>query len=555
MTKKRRHQQQNNGGGAPAETAAAEAAPALPASPAADAPLPIDPSSWAAGWGRGRKRALLVFVQASGQAALLAAGVALAYLMTASWPQSMAPVDRTVLNFPALFLRLLRSPEFRPFFPLVLIVPVIRLLIFQWAGLYQANLGDTRPFRAATTILRGVVLGTALLALLGAAYQSVYPDAARHQSVLMFMACEGIIAFFAVLLWHSATLIGVLFLHAFGFWRTRVVIIHDGAPPDGLITALRSPSTEYDYMGEVLAGPGTDYEGQVPGDIGALKALINRHNLDEVILAVDPGTLSAQQRLEVAQTCWRMGAQIKMCTPFQPYFRTNALPDMAGDFPLLRVQNLGLYATFPQLGKRLMDMALSAAAIVALSPLMALVAVLIKLDSPGPVFFIQERVGLNGRTFRMIKFRSMRADSDPEIHKKYLQQMIKNGQEYELDADGKPVYKMTNDPRITRLGRFIRKTSIDELPQFFNVFKGDMSLVGPRPPIQYEVDEYKDWHMKRLYIRPGITGLWQVSGRNRLSFDQMVQLDIAYIEQWSLWMDLKILFRTIPVVLHLDQAF
>jgi lipopolysaccharide/colanic/teichoic acid biosynthesis glycosyltransferase len=155
----------------------------------------------------------------------------------------------------------------------------------------------------------------------------------------------------------------------------------------------------------------------------------------------------------------------------------------------------------------------------------------------------------------MIKFRSMRTGADTKIHQEYLQKMIQNGEHSEVDADGKPVYKIVNDPRITRLGRFIRKTSIDELPQFINVLRGDMSLVGPRPPIQYEVDAYKDWHMKRLYIRPGITGLWQVSGRSDLSFDDLVRLDFYYIETWSIWLDLTILARTIPVVFSRRGAY
>ncbi len=515
----------------------------------------LDPSTWAVSWGRGRKGHVVVALQAVGDLVLLAFGVVTAYLMLFSWPTSLGAGPATLPAMLPAMLRTARSPEFASYFPLLLIVPVLRLLVLEWAGLYWTNLCDTRPFRGVGTLLKGVVLGSALMLLFFSGYSTVQPDQARSAAML-FLAYEGLLAFFMVLLYHALVLIGVLTLHAFGLWRTRVAVVHDGAPPEGLIQALSSPATEYEYVGEIAAREGVGVGTEMLGALNSLKELINRHQLDEVILALDPAGMPPEQRLGVAQTCWRMGAQIKMCSPFQAYFRTSSMPELVGDVPLLHVQNLGLYATAPQVAKRLMDLLLSAAALVALSPLLLLVGILVKLDSPGAMFFVQERVGLNGRTFRMYKFRSMRADSDPTLHKQFLEKMIQTGAgHHEIDADGKPVYKMMNDPRITRLGQFIRKTSLDELPQLFNVLRGDMSLVGPRPPIQYEVDAYKDWHMKRLYIRPGITGLWQVSGRNRLSFDQMVQLDIAYIEQWSLWTDVKILFRTIPVVLHLEQAF
>ena len=515
----------------------------------------LDPSSWAVSWGRGRKGQVLALSQAAGDLVLLACGVVVAYLMMYSWPDAPGGAPATLpAMFPAL-LRTVGAPEFAPYFPLLLIVPVLRLLVFEWVDLYQTSLCDTRPFRGLGKMLKGVLLGSALMFLFFSGYRTVQPGQAQPMAML-FLAYEGLLAFFLVLLYHSLVLIGVLVLHAFGLWRTRVAVVHDGAPPKGLLLALRSPATEYQYIGEIPSRDGASAGSLVLGGLEELKTLINRHQLDEIILALDPASMPPEQRLGVAQTCWRMGAQIKMCTPFQPFFRTSALPELVGDVPLLHVQNLGLYATAPQVAKRLMDIVFSAAAMVVFSPVLLVLGILVKLDSPGPVFFVQERVGLNGRTFRMIKFRSMRANADPAIHKQFLEQMIEKGKDHhELDAGGKAVYKIVNDPRITRLGRFIRKTSLDELPQLFNVLRGDMSLVGPRPPIQYEVDAYKDWHMKRLYIRPGITGLWQVSGRNRLSFDQMVQLDIAYIEQWSLWTDVKILVRTVPVVLHLDQAF
>jgi len=177
-------------------------------------------------------------------------------------------------------------------------------------------------------------------------------------------------------------------------------------------------------------------------------------------------------------------------------------------------------------------------------PLMALIALAIRLDSPGPVIFSQTRVGAGGKLFEIYKFRSMREGAEEELEQ--LRELN--------EADG-PIFKIRDDPRLTRMGRFLRCTSLDELPQLWNLLRGEISLVGPRPPTPGEVEGYQEWHKKRLEGRPGITGLWQVSGRSLLSFDEMVLLDIYYIENWSLWLDFKILMRTIPKVLSGEGAY
>ena len=201
--------------------------------------------------------------------------------------------------------------------------------------------------------------------------------------------------------------------------------------------------------------------------------------------------------------------------------------------------------------KRVMDVTLALLAVIALAPVMLLVAMLIKLDSRGPVLFKQTRIGRGGQPFTFYKFRSMVHNADPEIHRQYVQSLIRNGAASETEAAGcSPArFKLTRDPRITRVGALLRRTSLDELPQFFNVLKGDMSLVGPRPPIPYEVTEYTEWQCGRLAVTPGITGVWQVMGRSRVPFDQMVQTDLDYIAQQSFWLDCRILWQTIPAVL------
>jgi lipopolysaccharide/colanic/teichoic acid biosynthesis glycosyltransferase len=193
--------------------------------------------------------------------------------------------------------------------------------------------------------------------------------------------------------------------------------------------------------------------------------------------------------------------------------------------------------------KRALDVAGSVALLGALSPIFLAVSGLIKLTSKGPVLFRQTRVGHDGRPFTMLKFRTMQANCDPKIHQQYVAQFIQAGAS--ADTGAGRVFKIVDDPRVTRLGHFLRRTSLDELPQFWNVLRGDMSLVGPRPPLPYEVERYKRWHLRRLReAKPGITGLWQVTGRSRTTFDEMVRLDLRYAKNCSVWTDLKILWAT-----------
>ena len=206
--------------------------------------------------------------------------------------------------------------------------------------------------------------------------------------------------------------------------------------------------------------------------------------------------------------------------------------------------------------KRAMDILGSAIALVILSPLFFLIAAIIKLTSKGPILFRQARVGQFGVHFTFLKFRSMYVQNDPNLHKEFVQQFIAGKNPAPSNGSQNAVYKITNDPRVTPFGRFLRRTSLDELPQFLNVFKGEMSLVGPRPPIPYELESYDIWHRRRvLEAKPGITGLWQVNGRSKTRFDEMVRLDLQYARAWSLWLDIKILLRTPRAVFSGEGAY
>jgi lipopolysaccharide/colanic/teichoic acid biosynthesis glycosyltransferase len=207
--------------------------------------------------------------------------------------------------------------------------------------------------------------------------------------------------------------------------------------------------------------------------------------------------------------------------------------------------------------KRIMDLVGSFMALLLLSPLFLVITVFIKLTSPGPVFFKQVRTGQYGRLFTILKFRTMQVNNNDSIHREFMRKFIENNMKGGPSSGSEGVvFKMRDDPRITPIGNFLRKSSLDELPQFFNVLKGEMSLVGPRPPIPYEVENYAPWHRYRILVRkPGITGLWQVKGRSMTTFDDMVRLDLQYSRTWSLWLDIKLLLATPGVVIRGKGAY
>lgn len=271
------------------------------------------------------------------------------------------------------------------------------------------------------------------------------------------------------------------------------------------------------------------------GDVSDLPDLLEKEVIDGVIFTGEMRTLSGMEDLFLV--CEDLGVETLVAANLFPHLIAQVELERLEELPLLR------FTTVPHnhvalFLKRVIDALGSAAALLVLSPLLALIAALIKLTSPGPTFFAQERMGLNGRRFLCYKFRTMGADAERRLEElKHLN-----------EVDG-PVFKIRRDPRVTPVGRILRKSSLDELPQLWNVLKGDMSLVGPRPPIPSEVEKYERWQRRRLSMRPGITCLWQISGRSNLDFDTWMRLDLKYIDDWSLTLDLVILLKTVPAVL------
>ncbi len=304
------------------------------------------------------------------------------------------------------------------------------------------------------------------------------------------------------------------------------------------------PELGYKIVGFVAENPEAleDWENRrheswkALGELSEIRRILTEERVDEIIVCL-PVDARFSDITRIVQHARDLGIVVRL------------MPDFA-DGTLLRnmhvehFENEYVVTLFREqmlvqlLFKRLLDTAISLAAIIVLLPVMLLVAALIKLTSPGPVLFVQRRVGMNQRQFKLYKFRSMVANA--EQRKSELMHLN--------EQDG-PAFKIENDPRITPIGRFIRKTSIDELPQLFNVLSGEMSLVGPRPPLPEEVSKYEWLFRKRLSVKPGITCIWQISGRNNVSFDRWMQMDHEYIENWSLLLDLKILLKTVPAVL------
>lgn len=321
---------------------------------------------------------------------------------------------------------------------------------------------------------------------------------------------------------------------------TNTLIVGTGKRSQRFIDLLNTNARERKIVG--LVDDDTSKIGEnVHGHkiIGALKDLpdiLHSNVVDEVVFIVPRSWLGKME--DLIHSCETEGLRVSVAVDFFNPKISRASHHDVGGLPLLTFDSAP-GKNFPMHVKRLIDIVVSAAALVVLLPVLAVVAILVKTTSKGPLFFKQQRCGRNGRRFMLYKFRTMVQDAERRLEELKKHNEMKG-----------PAFKMANDPRITPIGKYLRKFSLDELPQLWNVLHGEMSIVGPRPPIPAEVNEYDSWHRRRLSMRPGLTCLWQVSGRNQITdFDQWMRLDLQYIDSWSLWLDIKIILKTVPVVL------
>jgi exopolysaccharide biosynthesis polyprenyl glycosylphosphotransferase len=351
------------------------------------------------------------------------------------------------------------------------------------------------------------------------------------------------VALFAIYAWVLLCLFRINFARAIGTVRREfgtahfVMVVGSGASARHLGAALEQSA---DY-GVRLMGFLDDEPGQVELSqayqqypLSQLPELLRQQVIDEIIFAVESGRLAGME--EVFLLCDEEGVRTRVVVDFFPHVNSQVYLDRLGTTPLLTF-SAAPHDEIRLLLKRVTDILLAAAALVLLLPFMLLIALLIPLTSPGPAIFRQERCGLNGRRFVFYKFRSM-CDNAEELKASVAHLNQRS-----------TAFKIPNDPRLTRIGWFLRKFSIDEWPQLWNVLKGDMSLVGPRPAVPEEVERYQRWQRRRLRMRPGLTCLWAVAGRDALDFETWMKMDMQYIDTWSLALDWKIILRTIPRVL------
>ncbi|MGI6367600.1 MAG: sugar transferase [Anaerolineae bacterium] len=386
---------------------------------------------------------------------------------------------------------------------------------------------------------RSIVLGIAIVIVI------VFFATPNYYSRLIF-GYTGITALLLVAI--SRTLEKVIRdqRHKRGLGIVRVLLVGVGESGRSVVrTIMARPELGYRIIGFLDDDPEKVHAGIGPypglGNTSDLEQVIRSQRIDQVIVALP--SANYRRTLQVARTSEQAGARVRIVPDLFRIAISSVVLDSLDGIPLLGVREPELL-DWKHAWKRLSDIIISVLALILLSPLFLLVALAIRLDSPGPIIFKQTRVGRNQRQFTFLKFRTMSNDAEARLAELKSQN----------EADG-PIFKIRDDPRRTRIGRVLRRFSIDEMPQFWNVLRGELSVVGPRPPLPSEVQEYEPWHLRRLEVSPGITGLWQVSGRSDLTFDEMVLLDIYYIENWSPLLDLRILLKTVPTVLFGNGAY
>lgn len=421
----------------------------------------------------------------------------------------------------------------RPYELLLISMPVI----FGFS-LYLCGTNDFQGTfrRLAMRYARAVALGVAGMVAMGFMLRLTPPIA--RSFIVMF----AIVAVPMLLIGRYGVMETVAFIRKRGVDGHRVLIVGCSADAVSMSKALSTQSAwNLKLLGHVCVPNESCDERAEPRlcEVAELSKLLDSQPVDEVVFASSSMEHGSELLQNALAACDERGVDVLIPLPASLPSRAKVeIANIDGyDAPLLGLRRtptgeMRLWV------KRLIDVAGGSFGVLMVSPVMLGVALMIKLSSKGPVFFKQVRAGRNGRKFVMYKFRSMVVDA--EARKAELQH---------LNEMSGPVFKIARDPRVTKIGAFIRKTSLDELPQLFNIVLGDMSLVGPRPPLPSEVDQYKPWQRRRLSVRPGLTGLWQVSGRNNVDFEEWMALDLRYIDTWSLWLDAKIILRTLPAVL------
>ena len=403
------------------------------------------------------------------------------------------------------------------------------LLVSHYQGLYGHMLNYSALHEQRRTVQSGAVAG---LLLCGALYVTHDTEISRTV-VLCFIGLSTVFTCVNRAFWR----VYMFRRYERGIDASNVVIL--GATGIGL--ALQKQIANNQHLGRVFKGfvQLSDAQGVPEGCLGTLdqlRCMARQHFIDEIIIAEPCSMAVARDLIDLAR---EMRLEILVVPGFYDGITPEAQIEYLGDFPVVSLHRR-TEKVIAYFFKRISDVILSLAALLFSLPVLAAIAIAIKLDSPGPVLYVSERVGKKGRIFRCFKFRTMVIDAEQR----------KQALAAQNERSGGVLFKIKNDPRITRIGARLRKYSVDELPQFLNVLRGDMSLVGPRPPLAAEVAKYEIEHFRRLEVLPGLTGLWQIRARQDPSFERYVALDLAYVENWSFWLDMKILIHTTGVVMR-----
>ena len=462
------------------------------------------------------------------------------------------------------------SDEFAPYGVLLWFVVPIRLVLLKSQNLYNLR-GEFSFIDEAARVFKATAIASLLIVAAAFLYRGGFEFRAFSYSRVVFLVdfLFALVAFGAL---RFAVRGGQVLLRRRGINLIPTLIVGTGREAEVCIEEMRAKrelgyrvigvvvNDELGMMNDELKAKHSSFiipnssfhNAPIVGRLKDLPELVRDTAANEVIIT--DANVSGEILFDVMMRCGRRrGVEFKLAPNL-----FNSLPrkteiNQIGALPMISLFREPLTPAAKIL-KRASDIALSLTAIILFAPVWLLIAALVKFDSKGKVFYKQKRVGMDGRTFSFYKFRTMTAGSDDGAHRKFLKEYIAGNAANQSNSADAPVFKLQNDVRVTRTGKWLRRLSLDEFPQLFNVLRGEMSVVGPRPPIPYEVEEYAVWQRRRLDMKPGITGLWQVSGRNRLTFEEMVRLDLYYIENWSLWLDLKIIFLTIPAMLRGDGA-
>ena len=446
------------------------------------------------------------------------------------------------------------TPEFVPYAGILYFAIPVRVAMLIYERVYQFQ-GAFSYTREAIKIFKAVAVGSLLITGWAFLFRGGFAFREFSYSRGIFFLDFGI-ALAAFLAFHLALRFAQARIRGTGINLIPTLVVGTNTEAERTVRELNERrDLGYRVIGVVRTSDEASPAIGAPlaGSFDNLASLIRDLEIQEVIIT--DTTISSDRLFEaMMQVGRRQRVEFRFAPTLFDLLPQKTSVEQIGVLPMVRLFREPL-SDLERFVKRASDILLSLIAIVLLAPVWLIVSLLVKKSSAGPVMFRQERVGMDGRIFLCYKFRTMRADSDDAVHRDAYRKNIEGDRSANAGDEEQPVFgKVKDDDRVTSTGRWLRRSSLDELPQLFNVLKGDMSIVGPRPPIPYEVEDYDIWHRKRLDMKPGITGLWQVSGRNRLTFEEMVRTDLYYIENWSLWLDLKIIFLTLPAVWRGDGA-